>query len=207
MRSLQLTSAWVTVTCDVGIEGGAIVGGLGRAPVTQIEHRFQSHDQWPYWFDETKENICMDTEFNSTRNNFFHKNSRQDVTKNRFTETLLDENMNLRYLHANQPKSAWHSITTPPYSQKYQWVESTIHWTTRRLGLYLSTGEIYQPLQGLDRPIRPTQCCTQFKSFVGIKCFVPSISISFQCECYIIMQMKHTKNLNPERSELGTTLS
>ena len=42
---------------------------------------------------------------------------------------------------------------------------------------------------------------------LGIKRFVPSISISFQCEWCIIMQMKHTKNLNPERSELGTTLS
>ena len=119
----------------------------------------------------------------------------------------LDENMNLYYLHANQPKSAWHRVTTLPYSHKYQWVESTIHWTTRRFGLYLSTGEFYQPLQGLDRPIRLTQCCAQFKSFVGIKRFLPSISISFKCEYYIIMQMKHTKNLNPERSELGTTLS
>ena len=32
-------------------------------------------------------------------------------------------------------------------------------------------------------------------------------SISFKCERYIIMQMKHTKNLNPKTSELGTTLS
>ena len=40
-----------------------------------------------------------------------------------------------------------------------------------------------------------------------MKRFVPSFSISFKCECYIIMQMKHTKNLNPERSELGKTLS
>ena len=41
----------------------------------------------------------------------------------------------------------------------------------------------------------------------GIKRFVASIFMSFKCECYIIMQMKHTKNLNSERSELGTTLS
>ena len=42
---------------------------------------------------------------------------------------------------------------------------------------------------------------------LGIKHFVPSISMSFKCECYIIMQIKLTKNLNPERFELGTTLS
>ena len=33
------------------------------------------------------------------------------------------------------------------------------------------------------------------------------ISISFKCECYIIMQMQHSKNLNPERIELVTTLN
>lgn len=33
---------------------------------------------------------------------------------------------------------------------------------------------------------------------LGIKCFVPSISISFQCEFYIIMQMYYTKILNQE---------
>lgn len=32
-----------------------------------------------------------------------------------------------------------------------------------------------------------------------IKRFVPSISVSFEYECYIIMQMKYTKNLNPGR--------
>ena len=41
----------------------------------------------------------------------------------------------------------------------------------------------------------------------GIERFVPGISISFKCECYIIMQMQHTKNLTPERFELGTTSS
>ena len=33
------------------------------------------------------------------------------------------------------------------------------------------------------------------------------MSISFKCECYIIMQMQRSKNLNPERIELVTTLS
>ena len=42
---------------------------------------------------------------------------------------------------------------------------------------------------------------------LGIKRFDPSIFISFKCECYIIMQMQYTKNLNPERLELGTTMS
>ena len=47
-----------------------------------------------------------------------------------------------------------------------------------------------------------------YSDVLGIKRFVPyHISISFKCECYFIMQMKHTKNLNPERFELGTTLN
>ena len=31
--------------------------------------------------------------------------------------------------------------------------------------------------------------------------FVPSTSTSFKCECNIIKQMQHTKNLNPGRFE------
>ena len=42
---------------------------------------------------------------------------------------------------------------------------------------------------------------------LGIKHFVSGISISFKCECHILMQLQHTKNLNPGRFELGTTLS
>ena len=57
-----------------------------------------------------------------------------------------------------------------------------------------------------NRPNWLTQCCTQFKSF-GKKCFVPGISLSFEYECYSIMQIQHTKNLNPGKFELGTTLS
>ena len=56
------------------------------------------------------------------------------------------------------------------------------------------------------RPIRLTQCCTQFKPF-GIKRFVSGISILFKCEFHIIMQIQYTKNLNPRRFELGITLS
>ena len=41
----------------------------------------------------------------------------------------------------------------------------------------------------------------------GIKRFVSVISISFKCECRIIIQIQDTKNLIPERFELGTTLS
>ena len=58
----------------------------------------------------------------------------------------------------------------------------------------------------LYRPIRLTQCCTQFKPF-GNKTFCSGIFISFKCECNIIMQIQYTKNLKPERFELGTTLS
>ena len=42
---------------------------------------------------------------------------------------------------------------------------------------------------------------------LGIKRFVPGISISFKYECYIIMQIQYTKNLNPGRFELGATSS
>ena len=42
---------------------------------------------------------------------------------------------------------------------------------------------------------------------LGIKRFVSGISISFKCECNIIMQIQYTKNLDPGRFELGTTLS
>ena len=35
----------------------------------------------------------------------------------------------------------------------------------------------------------------------------PPISVSFKCECHIIMQIQHTKNFNPGRFELCTTLS
>ena len=31
------------------------------------------------------------------------------------------------------------------------------------------------------------------------RCFVPGISLSFEYECYIIMQIQHTKNLNYSR--------
>ena len=42
---------------------------------------------------------------------------------------------------------------------------------------------------------------------LAIKRFVSGISISFKCECHIIMQIQYTKNLIPGRFELGTTLS
>ena len=32
-------------------------------------------------------------------------------------------------------------------------------------------------------------------------------SVSFKCECHVIIQIQYTKNLNPGRFELGTTLS
>ena len=42
---------------------------------------------------------------------------------------------------------------------------------------------------------------------LGIKHFVPGIAMLFKCECYIIMQIQYTKNPNPRRFELGTTLN
>ena len=39
-----------------------------------------------------------------------------------------------------------------------------------------------------NRPIRLTQCCTQFKTLEN-KTFVSGIYISFTCEYHIIMQM------------------
>ena len=55
-------------------------------------------------------------------------------------------------------------------------------------------------------PNRLTQCVPNSNP-LGIIFFVSGISISFKCECHIIIQMQYTKNLNPGRFELGTTLS
>ena len=41
---------------------------------------------------------------------------------------------------------------------------------------------------------------------LGIKRFVSRISISFKCECHIIMQIQYAKNLNPGRFELVNAL-
>ena len=57
-----------------------------------------------------------------------------------------------------------------------------------------------------NRPIRLTQCCTQFKPF-GNKTFCFRNFHTFKWECHIIMQIQYTKNLNPGRFELGKTLS
>ena len=48
--------------------------------------------------------------------------------------------------------------------------------------------------------------CAQFKPF-GKKTVLFQEFPSFKCECHIIMQIQYTKNLNPRRFELGTTLS
>ena len=42
---------------------------------------------------------------------------------------------------------------------------------------------------------------------LGINLFVSGISISLKCECYIIMQIHYTKNLNPCRSESANLVS
>ena len=44
-------------------------------------------------------------------------------------------------------------------------------------------------------------------NLLRIKRFVLGISIPFKCEFYIILQIHYTKNLNPGRFELCTTLS
>ena len=59
----------------------------------------------------------------------------------------------------------------------------------------------------VDRPIRLTNIVVPNSNPLGIKRFVSGISISFKCECNIIMQIQYTKNLKPKRFELGTTLS
>ena len=66
--------------------------------------------------------------------------------------------------------------------------------------------KLFYNFSSLNRPNRLTQCCTQFKPF-GNKTFCFNISISFKCECHLLMQMQHTKNFNPTRFELGTTPS
>ena len=40
----------------------------------------------------------------------------------------------------------------------------------------------------------------------GLKRSIPGISISFKCECHIIMPIQYTKHINPRGFELGTTL-
>ena len=40
-------------------------------------------------------------------------------------------------------------------------------------------------------------------NLVGIKSFVPSISISFKCECFIVMQIQHTKQLKAACKYIG----
>ena len=58
----------------------------------------------------------------------------------------------------------------------------------------------------VDRPIRLTQCCTQFKSpGVKILCVLYlhyNVAFSFKC-----MEIPETKSFIPKGFELGTTLS
>ena len=58
----------------------------------------------------------------------------------------------------------------------------------------------------VNRPIRLTHVVPNSNP-LGIKRFVSGISISFKCECNIIMQIQYTENLNPGRFELGSTSS
>ena len=57
-----------------------------------------------------------------------------------------------------------------------------------------------------NRPIRLTQCCTQFKSpGVKILCVLYlhyNVAFSFKC-----MEIPETKSFNPKGFELGTTLT
>ena len=54
------------------------------------------------------------------------------------------------------------------------------------------------------KPIRLTQWWPNSNPLGITRFFFPNISVSFKRECYILMQMQHTKNLNPERCELGS---
>ena len=60
--------------------------------------------------------------------------------------------------------------------------------------------------QEINRPIRLTQCCTQFKSpMVKILCVLylhHNVAFSFKC-----MEIPGTKSFTPKGFELGTTLS
>ena len=83
------------------------------------------------------------------------------------------------------------------------YITSKMYWTSQRT----LNGHFRCTLTTLaDRLVSLNQCCTQFKSF-GNKTVCSKNSISFKCECCIILWMKHTKNLNPERFELGSALS
>ena len=56
----------------------------------------------------------------------------------------------------------------------------------------------------LNRPVRLTQGFRLNSNPLGRKRFVSGISISFNCECHIIMRIQFTKNVNPGRFELCT---
>ena len=57
-----------------------------------------------------------------------------------------------------------------------------------------------------NRPNRLTYVAPK-SNLLRIKCFVLGISIPFKWEFYNKLQIHYTKNLNPGRFELGTTLS
>ena len=63
-----------------------------------------------------------------------------------------------------------------------------------------------QMAYSVNRPIRLTQCCTQFKSpRVQVLCLLYShynVAFSFKC-----MEIPETKSFIPKGFELGTTLS
>ena len=65
---------------------------------------------------------------------------------------------------------------------------------------------IFYPILSTNRPIRLTQCCTQFESpGVKIHCVLylhHNVAFSFKC-----MEIPETKSFIPKGFELGTTLS
>ena len=85
-----------------------------------------------------------------------------------------------------------------------------------RLGLYLegnlrlkidwAIASSWREIYASNRPIRLTQCCTQFKSpRVKILCLLYlhyNVTFSFKC-----MEIPETKIFIPKGFELGTTLS
>ena len=99
-----------------------------------------------------------------------------------------------------------------PYVTRINAVSWHITWHTfASLGLFTFAPTaclllLWIKTSNLDRPIRLTQCCTQFKPF-GNKTFCFRNFHTFKWECNIIMQIQYTKNLNPGRSGLSTTLS
>ena len=76
----------------------------------------------------------------------------------------------------------WKCMAVPPGQKKVAVYSHITRWPWDEVPLY--------------RPIRLTQCCTQFKTSGNKKFCFRNFHI-INLECHFIMQIQYTKNLNP----------